>query len=109
MAWTKEQNDAINLEGNNIIVIVVTDQGTVEHKNIEIDVNIDEVKKTVNLINDLIVGTPIDEVSTKLEFEIKPIIGINNGIFNIYADAATNPPNASDPVSPINTLAGYTL
>ena len=28
----------------------------------------------VKLINDLIVGTQIDEVSSKLEFEIKPII-----------------------------------
>ena len=34
---------------------------------------------------------------------------INNGICNIYAVAATNPPNAKEPVSPINTLAGYTL
>ena len=34
---------------------------------------------------------------------------MNNGIWSIYAVAATNPPRASDPVSPINTLAGYTL
>lgn len=59
-----------------IIVIVVTDRGHVEHKTVEFrEVSLDEVKKTVNLINDLIVGTPIDEVSSKLEFEIKPIIG----------------------------------
>ena len=34
----------------------------------------DDIKKTVELINNLIIGTPIDEVSSKLEFEIKPII-----------------------------------
>ena len=65
----------VPIDNKNLVVIVVTDKGVVEHKNIMIDANIDEIKKTVNLINDLIVGTPIDEVSTKLEFEIKPIIG----------------------------------
>ena len=34
---------------------------------------------------------------------------INMGICSIYAVEATNPPNARDPVSPMNTLAGYTL
>ena len=34
----------------------------------------EEVKKSVGLINDIIVGTPIDEISSKLEFEVKPII-----------------------------------
>ena len=36
-------------------------------------------------------------------------IRINNGIFSMYAIDATNPPSAREPVSPINTLAGYTL
>ena len=59
-----------------MIIIVITDKGHVEHKTVTIkDVSMEEIKKTVNLINDLIVGTPIDEVSSKLEFEIKPIIG----------------------------------
>ena len=66
----------VPLTEKQLIVIVVTDKGVVEHKNISLDnVKIDDVKKTVELINDLIVGTPIDEVSSKLEFEIKPIIG----------------------------------
>ena len=57
-----------------VIVIVVTDQGYVEHKDVELHgVSLEEVKKTVKLINELIIGTPIDEVSAKLEFEIKPI------------------------------------
>jgi len=59
-----------------LVVIVITDKGVVEHKNIRFEnINLEDVKMTVALINDLIVGTPIDEVSTKLEFEIKPIIG----------------------------------
>ena len=33
-----------------------------------------EIKQTVDLINKFIVGTPIDEVNSKLEFEVKPKI-----------------------------------
>ena len=85
----------IPLTDEEIVVIVVTDKGVVEHKNITLDhVNMDEVKKTVGLINDLIVGTPIDEVSSKLEFEIKPIIGryvkeheiIYNTFYEVFKD-----------------------
>ena len=84
----------VPIDNQNLVVIVVTDKGVVEHKNITIDANIDEIKKTVNLINDLIVGTPIDEVSTKLEFEIKPIIGryvkeheiIYNTFYQVFKD-----------------------
>lgn len=71
----KEIN-VVPLDKENMIIIVITDKGHVEHKTVTIkDISLEEVKKTVNLINDLIVGTPIDEVSSKLEFEIKPIIG----------------------------------
>ena len=81
-----------------VVVIVITDQGYVEHKNIEITgVSLDEVKKTVKLINDLIVGTPIDEVSAKLEFEIKPIIGryvkqhemLYNAFYDVFTDISS--------------------
>ncbi len=71
----KEIN-VVPLDRENMIIIVITDKGHVEHKTVTIhDVSLEEIKKTVSLINDLIVGTPIDEVSSKLEFEIKPIIG----------------------------------
>ena len=78
-----------------VVVIVVTDQGYVEHKNMEIDgVSLEEVKKTVKLINDLIIGTPIDEVSGKLEFEIKPVIGRyvrqHEALYNAFYDVFTD-------------------
>lgn len=68
--------EVVPINENNIITIVITDKGHVEHKNVymEKSVSIEEIRKTVELINNLIVGTPIDEVSSKLEFEIKPII-----------------------------------
>ena len=46
--------------------------------------------------------------STSMRYT-SPTITINNGIRSISAVDATNPPSASDPVSPINTLAGYVL
>ena len=88
----------VPVDENIVVVIVVTDQGYVEHKNIEIsDVSLEEVKKTVKLINDLIVGTPIDEVSAKLEFEIKPIIGryvkqhemLYNAFYDVFTDISS--------------------
>ncbi len=68
--------EVVPINENNLITIVVTDKGHVEHRNVYMEkaVPMEEIKKTVDLINNLIVGTPIDEVSSKLEFEVKPII-----------------------------------
>ncbi len=94
-----KQIDVVPLNENSMIVIVITDKGHVEHKNMVLsDVSLEEVKKTVGLINNLIVGTPIDEINKKLEFEIKPIIGkyvsqheqIYNAFYHVFSDF-TNP------------------
>ena len=68
--------EVIPLNENSLVAIIITDKGHVEHKNINIteNVSIVEIKKTVDLINKMIIGTPIDEVGTKLEYEVKPII-----------------------------------
>lgn len=85
----------IPIDTENLIVIVVTDTGHVENKKITLkNVSLDEIKKTVDLINELITGTPIDEVSSKLEFEIKPIIGryvkeheiVYNTFYQVFKD-----------------------
>lgn len=69
--------EVVPVDENNLVAIVVTDKGNVEHKNIYIDevVDIKDIKQTVDLINKLIIGTSLDEVSSVLEFEVKPIIG----------------------------------
>ena len=73
--------------------MVITDKGFVEHKNLVLDdrISIDEVVKTVNLINKLLVGTPINEISEKLEFDIKPIISQyvkqHEALYNAFYDA----------------------
>lgn len=68
--------ETIPFSDSKVIAIVITDKGHVEHKELNVGkVSPNEVKKVVELINKLLVGTPLDEVSAKLEFEIKPIIG----------------------------------
>jgi heat-inducible transcriptional repressor len=90
-----KQVEVIPIDDENLTVIIVTDKGHVEHKNIRLqDVSLEEVKKTVGLINNLIQGTPIDEVAKKLEFEIKPIIGnyvkqheqLYNAFYHVFND-----------------------
>lgn len=68
--------EVIPLGDNKIITMIITDKGHVEHKMMIIPSNISslEVKQTVDLINKLLIGTPIDEINSKLEFEVKPII-----------------------------------
>lgn len=85
--------EVVPLNGNKFLAIVITDKGHVEHRNMEMNENIsiDEIRKTVELINKLIVGTPIDEICLKLEFEIKPIIGTyikqHDAIYNAFYNA----------------------
>lgn len=90
----KEFN-VVPLDNENMIAIVITDKGHVEHKNINIqNIDLEEVKKTVTLINNMIIGTPIDEVSAKLEYEVKPIIGKyvkeHERLYNVFYDVFNN-------------------
>lgn len=90
----KEVN-VVPLDSSEMIAIVITDKGHVEHKKVSFkNVSMEEIKRAVTLINDLIVGTPIDEVSSKLEFEVKPIIGryvkehelVYNTFYQVFQD-----------------------
>ena len=94
-----KQIEVVPIDDVSMIVIIVTDKGHVEHKEIRLEgISLDDIKKTVGLINNLIIGTPIDEVSTKLEYEIKPIIGryvteherLYNAFYNVFSDFSTN-------------------
>jgi len=88
--------EVIPLDDTNLVAIIVTDKGHVEHKNITIEEKISllEIKQTVDLINKFIIGTPIDEVSMKLELEVKPKIAdsvkqqraIFDALYNVFND-----------------------
>ena len=92
--------EVVPMSDNKLIALLITDQGHVEHRNVIIDghVSTNEIKKTVEIINKLIVGTPINEVSKVLEFEIKPIINkyveqheaLYNAFYNAFNDFKEN-------------------
>ena len=85
--------ETVPLDRNKVLTIVITDKGYVEHKTLTLPdtIEVDEVRKTVELINKLLIGTPINEVSEKLEYEIKPIIGKyvkqHEVLYNAFHDA----------------------
>lgn len=73
---TLQQVSIIPLENNQVIALVCTNKGIVENKKFNIPDNIflEEIVKTCEIINKMLIGTPIDEVNQRLEFDIKPII-----------------------------------
>ena len=91
-----QQIEVVPVDSTSLIAIIVTDKGHVEHKRISNlgNISLDEIRKMVELINKLVAGTPINEVSTKLEFDIKPIIGqyvaqhemVYNAFYNVFSD-----------------------
>ena len=87
--------EVLPLDREKLIAIIITDKGHIEHKQIKIEgVSLEEISKSVELINKLIIGTPIDEIKEKLEFEVKPIINkyvkqheiIYNTFYNVFSD-----------------------
>lgn len=88
--------EVVPLNDFQFITIVVTDKGHVEHRtmNLPDTISVEEVRQTVELINKLIIGTPIDEVSSKLEFEVKPVIAkyvkqhevLYNAFYSAFSD-----------------------
>lgn len=84
---------SVPLTKDEIVMIIVTDKGFVEHKNVSIQgLDAVEIKKTIKLISDLIAGTELNKVLSKLEFDVKPVIGaiskqqetLYNVIYNVF-------------------------
>ena len=90
--------EVVPINEHNLIAIVITDKGHVEHKNLTIteNVSINDIKQTVELINKMIIGTQLNEVGKVLEYEVKPIIGmyvkqhevLYNAFYNAFSDFA---------------------
>lgn len=99
----KESSDAklqkvevVPIGDRQLVAIVITDTGHVENKSINLEENIpvNEITKTTELLNKMLIGTPLDDVPSKLEFKIKPIIGnyIENYevVYNAFYNALSN-------------------
>ncbi|NLA32386.1 MAG: heat-inducible transcription repressor HrcA [Mollicutes bacterium] len=73
---TLKQVNIIPLGDEKVVTVLVTDHGIVHNKQMIIpsNINLDELVRTSEIINKMLVGTPIDEINSRLEFEIKPEI-----------------------------------
>ncbi len=90
---TLKQISIIPLDEEHLVALVCTDKGIVKNKQFMVNpkVNIKEIVKTSEIINKMLMGTPISMVSERLEFEIKPIISRQieqyETIYNIFYEA----------------------
>lgn len=90
---TLQQVNVIPLNDHQIVALVCTNKGIVENKRFELPetVFMDELVKTCEIINKMLIGTPIDEVSKRLEYEIKPVISKTikqyQAVYEIFYDA----------------------
>lgn len=88
--------EVVPVSNRQLIVILITNTGHVENKSVFLEENIsaEEITKTTELLNKMLVGTPIDEVPSKLEFDIKPIIRnyVENYevVYNAFYNALSN-------------------
>lgn len=88
--------EVIPVSSRQLVTLLITNTGHVENKNIRLEENIpaEEISKTTELLNKMLIGTPIDEVPSKLEFEVKPVIRtyIQNYeiVYNAFYDALSN-------------------
>lgn len=95
--------EVISLEQYKVLTMLITDKGYVEYKNLYLpNTDIEEVVKTVNLINKMIVGTPISEINEKLEYNVKPVIAKyvkqHEMLYNAFYDAFSSFTNKSSDI-----------
>lgn len=90
------QVNIIALNETQVVAVICTDKGHVENKSFTLPNNTDikELIKASEIINRLLIGTPINKVSERLELEIKPVIKKNiyqyETVYNIFYDALTD-------------------
>lgn len=69
---TLKQVQLLPLSPNTVVAILVTSTGHVEHKSFTIphEINVNDLEKTVNILNDRLVGLPIYNLTHALESEV---------------------------------------
>lgn len=88
-----KQVSIIALEDTRVVALVCTDKGNVLNKQYVLpeDTIVEELVSVSDMINKMLIGTPINEVSERLEFEVKPVLAkkINDyqTVYNIFYDA----------------------
>lgn len=93
---TLQHVSIIPIKDDKIVALVCTDHGSVQNRQFTIPqhVKMEELVKTSEIINKMLIGTPIDEVSERLEYDIKPIISKRieqyETVYHIFAQAFQN-------------------
>ena len=89
--------ELIPLTDDTCILLVVTNQGHVESKQILVPENttLEDMKRVIEVFNDILYDCPINQVSEKLHYEInltkiKDIISYNETIIETFLEAFTN-------------------
>jgi heat-inducible transcriptional repressor len=88
--------ELVPLQADTCILLVITNMGHVESKQIILpdNVDIDDMKRTIEIFNDILYDCPINKVSEKLHYEInteriKDIMSYNQTIIDTFLEAFT--------------------
>lgn len=93
---TLKQLNIIPIDDRRVVALLVVSNGHVENKQVIIpeEVDIKEIVKVSEIINKHLLGTPIRDVSSKMEFEIKPRISTMikeyESVYNMFQNVFTD-------------------
>lgn len=83
----------VPLTEHSVTAIIVTDRGHVENRmfNIKNSAYMEDLTSCVNVMNDLLDGTPINQVAYRLERDVKPVLSArikeHEALFNAFLEA----------------------
>ena len=83
----------VPLDDGRVTAIIITSQGHVENKVFQFssDVEMEDLLSCVNVMNELLIGTPISEVAFRLERDVRPILTTqvkqHEELFNAFLEA----------------------
>ncbi|HEY4567193.1 heat-inducible transcriptional repressor HrcA [Planococcaceae bacterium Storch 2/2-2] len=73
---TVKQFDVVSLNNEQAVAIIVTDTGRVESRTFDVPNHLDvsDIEKLVNILNDRLVGTPLSQLHYKLQTEVYSLL-----------------------------------
>lgn len=83
----------VPLSAHSVTAIIVTDKGHVENKmfNVTNNAYMEDLTSCVNVMNEMLCGTPINDVARRLETEVKPVLSArikeHEVLFNAFLEA----------------------
>lgn len=90
---TLQRISVVPLENGRVTAIIITNQGHVENKVFQFsnEIEMEDLLSCVNIMNELLIGTPITEVAFRLERDVRPILSVkikqHEELFNAFLEA----------------------